>query len=580
MFVFFVFGNTFFMIFFPVPKGSVASHKNNRVIATINDKGKIDVVSFKDKKDFWGMNIPFLRGLSLLIFGIYVFIISLNRSQLSLGKSKEDFEDKVAKKLKIQKSVVMLTICGLLGALIGFVGLILIPYFFFSMLRDNGLGLYLVAFIMGIVRVGLLAIILLSLRFIPSMRQFYRNNGAGNLAKANYEKKRIDSYYLSTNFLNYIICGFFLSIFVVSFVVAEINFLFRFLINIAIILGSFSIVYEILKLLEFKNSLFSKIIITPVAFLTCEIPGQTERELAFSAMNEVLLMIENEERLIGDAVFGGVALSVVYSEVKSRLLAVGIDDEAEADWLIASALGKNRSEIKLLTHVTESDLKKIRSALSKREKHMPISKIFNQANFYGRNFYVDKNVLSPRQETELVVEEAIKELRKFSKPQVLDLMTGSGAIAITIAKETKANVVASDISRQAIEVAKKNAKNNDAKIKFIESDVFKGLKKEKFDLIISNPPYIPSSEVLTLDDEVKKYDPILALDGGDDGLSFYREIAQDAPSHLKENGVLVLEIGFNQGESIKKLLQNNFKNIKIKKDYGGNDRIVVAQKKQ
>ena len=188
MFVFFVFGNTFFMIFFPVPKGSVASHKNNRVIATINDKGKIDVVSFKDKKDFWGMNIPFLRGLSLLIFGIYVFIISLNRSQLSLGKSKEDFEDKVAKKLKIQKSVVMLTICGLLGALIGFVGLILIPYFFFSMLRDNGLGLYLVAFIMGIVRVGLLTIILLSLRFIPSMRQFYRNNGAGNLAKANYEK--------------------------------------------------------------------------------------------------------------------------------------------------------------------------------------------------------------------------------------------------------------------------------------------------------------------------------------------------------------------------------------------------------
>ena len=580
MFVFFIFGNNLHMIFFPVVKGSAVSHKNNRAIATINDNGKIDVISFKDKKDFWGLNIPFFRGLSLLIFGIYLFIISLNRSQLVLGKSnKEEFEEKIAKNLKVSKSVVTLTICGFLGALIGFVGLILIPYFFFSMLRDEGLGLYLVAFIMGIIRVVFLMIILLSLRFIPSMRQFYRNNGAGNLAKANYEKKKIDTYYLSTNFLNFIICGFFLAIFVVSFIVAEMNFLFRFLINIAIIIVSFSVVYEILKLLEFKNSLFSKILIIPVAFLTCEIPGQTERELAFSAMNEVLLMIENEERLIGNTVFGGVALSVVYSEVKQRLSAVGIEDEAEADWLIANALGKNRSEIKLLTHISEAEQRKIRNALSKREKHMPISKIFNQANFYGRHFYVNKNVLSPRQETELVVEEAIKELKKFQKPQVLDLMTGSGVIAITIAKETSANVVASDISHQALEVAKKNAKTNNAKIKFVESDIFKGLKKDKFDLIISNPPYIPSKEVLTLDDEVKKYDPILALDGGDDGLSFYREIAEQAPMHLKEDGIIVLEIGFNQGQSIKKLLQNSFKNIKIKKDYSGNDRIVVAQKK-
>ena len=100
------------------------------------------------------------------------------------------------------------------------------------------------------------------------MRQFYRNNGAGNLAKANYEKKKIDTYYLSTNFLNFIICGFFLAIFVVSFIVAEMNFLFRFLINIAIIIVSFSVVYEILKLLEFKNSLFSKILIIPVLLLS------------------------------------------------------------------------------------------------------------------------------------------------------------------------------------------------------------------------------------------------------------------------------------------------------------------------
>jgi release factor-specific protein-(glutamine-N5) methyltransferase len=565
---------------FPVIKGTASAHGKNRVIATINPKGKIDVVSFKDKKDYFGIAIPFLRGITILIFGIYIFLISINRSQAILGKGKEeDFEEKIAKKLKVSKGVVAIAIAGIIGAIIGFLGIVLLPYFIFKILLDGGMGIGLVSFIIALIRLGLLLIILLSLKMIPSMRQFYRNNSAGNLALANYEDKKIDSYHLSTNFLNYIVCGFFLSFFVVSFMIVDLNFFLRIIINLILVLACFSVVYEILKLLEFKNDLFSKMLTVSFSYFTNEKPTQTERDIAFSALNEVILMQNNEERLIGETKDSEIVFSVVYSEAKNRLSAVGINDIAEVEWLIAECLEKNRNDIKLLTHIGKEDYRKIKNALTKREKRMPLSKIFNHANFYGYDFYVDKNVLSPRPETEEVVEEAIKLIKTNDSDKVLDLMTGSGAIAITIANQTNANVFASDISEQALLIAKKNAKNNKAKIKFIESDIFKNIKKEKFDLIISNPPYISSKDILTLDDEVKKYDPLISLDGGEDGLYFYREIAENAPKYLKTKGILVLEIGEDQGKSVKKLLQKNFENIRIKKDYNKNDRIVIAKLK-
>ena len=431
-------------------------------------------------------------------------------------------------------------------------------------------------------RLFFLLFLLFSLKIIPSMRQFYRNNSAGNLAIANYNDKKIDSYHLSTNFLNYIVCGFAISLFVLSFIIVDLNFFLRVIINAIITILCFSIIYEILKLLEFRNGIFSKLLILPISYWVNEKPTQTEREIAFTTLNEVILMQNNEERLIGETKDTEIVFSVVYTEVKNRLNAVGITDIAETDWLIAECLGKNRNDIKILTHIGREDYKKIKSTLLKREKRMPLSKIFNKVNFYGYDFYVDKKVLSPRPETEEVVEEVLKIIKKMDdkKLKVLDLMTGSGVIAITIAKKTECLIYASDISEQALEIAKRNAKSNKVKVNFIESDIFKNFKKQKFDIIISNPPYIPSQEILTLEDEVKKYDPILALDGGDDGLFFYREIAENAADFLNEKGMIVFEIGENQGLEVKKLLQKNFKNIRIKKDYNKKDRIVVAVLKE
>lgn len=239
--------------------------------------------------------------------------------------------------------------------------------------------------------------------------------------------------------------------------------------------------------------------------------------------------------------------------------------------------------------LSDKDLKEFESKISRLEKNEPIQYILNKQFFYGLEFYVDKNVLIPQPDTEIIVEECINLLTNVeNNPQhslnknkkalrILDLCTGSGAIGVSIGKNiSNIEVCASDISEKALEIARKNAINNDVKIRIIQSDLFENIK-EKFDIIVSNPPYIETSTIENLSEEVKK-EPIIALDGGEDGLTFYRKIATESKFFLRENGYLVLEIGFNQKEAVTQILkQNNFKNIYLKKDLGGNDRMIVAQ---
>lgn len=185
-------------------------------------------------------------------------------------------------------------------------------------------------------------------------------------------------------------------------------------------------------------------------------------------------------------------------------------------------------------------------------------------------------MLIPRQETELVCEQALKQIRDGQK--VLDLCCGSGVLGITVALQKKAKVTLADVSEKALDVARKNAHDNKAKVKFVRSDMFRRIKG-KFDVIICNPPYVESDVIETLDDSVKKYEPHLALDGGKDGLRFYRILALQAHEHLTDNGVMVLEIGYNQGQTVPELLGERY-DTQVIKDYGGNDRIVIARLKK
>lgn len=276
---------------------------------------------------------------------------------------------------------------------------------------------------------------------------------------------------------------------------------------------------------------------------------------------------------------GKVAMSSLLAEMEIKLKNCEQVEESDIDWIIATVLNKNRAEIKLVRYVSQKEYRDIIRATEKRAKGQPLSSIFGFVDFYGLRLDVNKKVLSPRSETELLVDGALKKIREQELVEVLDLCTGSGAIAIAIAKFYPCKVSAIDVSKGALGVAQSNASKNGVKIDFILSDLFKGLKKsKKYDIIVSNPPYIRSGDIEKLDVEVKKYDPRIALDGGEDGLDFYREITLGAPRHLTKKGWLYFEVGQGQAEKVKEIMQDGgFDDIEIVKDYNKIERIVYGR---
>ena len=221
------------------------------------------------------------------------------------------------------------------------------------------------------------------------------------------------------------------------------------------------------------------------------------------------------------------------------------------------------------------------------EKHIkedvPLSHLVGFEYFYDRKYKVTKDVLSPRMETEELIYKVIEYVKASSKNnfKILDLCTGSGIIAITLKKELSQfsiDVVASDISEEAIEVAKENAQSHDATIKFIKSDIFNNIDN-KFDIIVSNPPYIDRKDEVTMQDNVLKYDPHLALFAEEEGMYFYRKIIEQANDYLNENGVMFFEIGYDQKDKIIKLADMNGYSAEVYKDINGRDRMAFLVRK-
>lgn len=263
--------------------------------------------------------------------------------------------------------------------------------------------------------------------------------------------------------------------------------------------------------------------------------------------------------------------------------------------ILANILNQNKEY--LLIHDTEelniNDINKYKEGIQKLANSIPIQYIINKQEFMGLKFYVDENVLIPQPDTEILVEEVISICRydalvnPHKNIKILDLCTGSGAIGISIAKNIEnCNVILSDISKQALNIAKKNCvvvdilDNPNKQIKIIQSDLFKNIKEKNFDIIVSNPPYIETKTIETLDKEVQM-EPKLALDGGEDGLNLYRRIIKEAYKYLNNNGILALEIGYNQKDKVINLIKssNMYGEIYSKKDLSNNDRIVVCKKR-
>ena len=247
----------------------------------------------------------------------------------------------------------------------------------------------------------------------------------------------------------------------------------------------------------------------------------------------------------------------------------------DVDWLTTAVLHVSPKDLTKDLKIPFGWVLRVQKMCDRINNGEPWQQVLGTAEFFGRNFTIDKNVLIPRQETELVCEQALKHINDKSK--VLDLCCGSGVLGITIALEKGAKVTLGDVSKDALAVAKFNNKKLKAKAKVVKTDMF-GSIKGKFDVIVCNPPYIESDVIATLDASVKDYEPHLALDGGADGLDFYRILAQQACQHLNKGGILVLEIGYNQGQAVCDLLADKF-DAEFQKDYSNNDRIVIAKLK-
>lgn len=277
-------------------------------------------------------------------------------------------------------------------------------------------------------------------------------------------------------------------------------------------------------------------------------------------------------------------LKEAYEYGKQKLTEVHISDaDLDAWYLLEYVTGVSRAMyfMDMMREIKQDQEMQYREYIKIRSEHTPLQHITGVQEFMGLEFCVNEQVLVPRQDTEVLVEQVLQELKRCGrqKQKVLDMCTGSGCILLSIMKLCKdCDIigVGVDLSETALDVARKNAEKLQADVLFLQSDLF-GRVEEKFDMIVSNPPYIPTKVIEELEAEVKLHDPYLALDGKEDGLYFYRRIVEESQRYLNKGGKLYFEIGHDQGEAVSRLMkQAGFETVTVKKDLAGLDRVVFG----
>lgn len=257
------------------------------------------------------------------------------------------------------------------------------------------------------------------------------------------------------------------------------------------------------------------------------------------------------------------------------------DNEHEADWIITYVTNMSQEDfIKNPREITSEEYKEIMDIVARRNMGEPLQYILGETEFMGLTFKVNEDVLIPRQDTETLVETVVKKI-KDKNVKVLDIGTGSGCVGISIAKLCpNAEVTLLDYSDAVLEVAEENAKLNGVNVNFVRCDILEEIPEGKFDVIVSNPPYIETDTIFSLDNIVSRYEPTEALDGGFDGLIFYQRIAELASEIMEDNSFIAFEIGYNQGEAVTEILDEaEFSSIKVIDDPCDNERVVTAKYK-
>ena len=541
---------------------------------------------------------------------------TLMRSAAVYGDDEEDEPGKIqkwfAEKFKTSLMDVLTTVSVFIGVVLAVAIFFLLPRFLVGLISTLQLKInpalegspalidehhwayyLLLAIIKLIIFLAYLAIILL----LKDIRRLYMYHGAEHKTINAYEHgveltpekvkecSRIHDR-CGTSFLFIVLIINIVVISVLSWVFYEYVFtsmpsrIARFFVNIGIeivllpLLAGVS--YEVLKILARFDNGFVRVLKFPgmllQKYLTTREPDEKMLEVAIASFNKVLEMDADETVPETTFVTGGI-LSKMLEHTK-RIFAAKDIDESDAEWIYSLVLNVNRSDLlKTERTVRPSESKQIAEIVEKRLTGRPLWYIIGDTEFYGLKIKCDERALIPRPETELLADIAIKSVEDGDK--VLDMCTGTGCIAIAIAKTCRGrgvSVTAADVSDAAIMLARENANYNSADVTFIVSDLFNNIHG-RYNIIVCNPPYIKTGEIPFLQKEVREHEPRIALDGGDDGLEFYRLLAKYVRNYLTRDGMLILECGEGQSDAILKIFPKRDYAI-VLKDLSGVERFV------
>lgn len=543
--------------------------------------------------------VPFIRGIVNLVSQLYDGMGILMRSAEVYGDFAEPskFEKKVAEKFKINPMNIIMGFSLVLGVLLAVGIFVFLPNFLTGLLfripalADHSLSSLFYSLIEGGIMLCIFISYILIVSLMKDIRRVFMYHGAEHkviscfehgleLTVENARTMSTQHSRCGTTFTFLVVAVSILVFTLVNWGLEKLgwltdnnilNALIKMpckLIFLPIVAG---ISYELLKFLAKFDALPARILRAPGMWLqklTTKEPTDDMLEVSITAFKTVLAL-DADPNMPTTKFDIKMPTPVARKRIEAKVEGI---DQSDIDWILVEVTGKKRGELGAISHLTATEYESAMKIADKMAGGKPLQYALGNTEFYGIRLAVNEAVLIPRPETELLAEKAINTIKEKGYTSCHDLCTGSGAIAIAIAKNTSATVSASDVSVPALEVAKANVLSSGAKVKCYLSDMFKAVDGS-FDLIVSNPPYIPTKDVEDLDKKVKDFEPTLALDGGADGLDFYRIIEKNL-DHLNEGGTLLLEFGIGQGQQIKEIFSAY--SVEIFKDLEGIERMAVV----
>ena len=579
-----------------VIEGVMMRGKTAEAIAVRAETGEILVETKRLKPQSKVAKIPVIRGAVAFFNSLVNGTKSLMRSASVFGEDESSNFDKwLSKKLKISAVNIATTLGVVLGIALSLFLFFFLPQAIADLFFDLKTSSLIYCLIEGGIRIVIFIAYVMLTSLLKDIRRTFMYHGAEHKTISCYENGldlTVENVKKCSRLHDRCGTTFMFLVMIISILVfALVNSLFielgvsfdgisgkalRFLIKILTLPIISGLSYEVLKLLAKTKSKFFIIFKAPGLLLqkiTTREPTDKMIEVAITSFTKVLEM--DNDASIKEVSFNVFGTAKTLLDKVTAILSKGGVDLVDGEWIVSRALGISRSEISSSVLVTKEQTETAIS-YAKQRLNAPLAYVFGDADFYGYTFKVESGVLIPRPETEELLMHALSDVNASSK--VLDLCTGSGDLGITASLKTGASVTLLDVSDKAIEIATFNANKLGVNATVVKSNLFDNLTG-CFDVILSNPPYIKKGDISSLDKDVL-CEPILALDGGIDGLDFYRKIADNSYKFLNNNGTIYLECGIGQASDIKAIFEGvkQYKDIEIIKDINGVDRILKIKK--